>query len=93
MSFTNMLLGGGWGLGEWPDHIEVVHDNCRRESRTYVPERTCRMVLDEEMTRLLEYDEVFRYTACGEEVVRKTGTTIRFCPMCRARVTDWVVPG
>lgn len=37
MSFTNMLLGGGWGLGEWPDHIEVVHDACRRESRTYVP--------------------------------------------------------
>lgn len=56
-------------------------------------ERTCRMVLDEDATSLLEYDEVFRCTACGEEVVRKTGTTIRFCPMCRARVTDWVVPG
>ena len=57
------------------------------------PERTCRMVLDEDVTSLLEYDEVFRCTSCGEEVVRKTGTTIRFCPMCRARVTDWVVPG
>lgn len=57
------------------------------------PERTCRMLLDEDATSLLEYDEVFRCTACGEEVVRKTGTTIRFCPMCRARATDWVVPG
>ena len=56
-------------------------------------ERTCRMVLDEDATSSLEYDEVFRCTVCGEEVVRKTGTTIRFCPMCRARVTDWVVPG
>lgn len=57
------------------------------------PERTCRMLLDEDATSLLEYDEVFRCTACGEEVVRKTGTTVRFCPMCGARVTDWVVPG
>ena len=88
MSFTNMLLSGGWGLGEWPDHIEVVHDNFRRESRIYVPERTCRMVLDEEMTRLLEYDDAFTCTACGERVTHRSSERMRFCPNCGARVVQ-----
>ncbi len=70
------------------------NDSVRRLADLIEPEeRTCRMVLDEDATSLLEYDDVFRCTACGEEVVRKTGTTVRFCPMCGARVTDWVVPG
>lgn len=51
-------------------------------------ERRCRMVLDEDATSLLEYDDVLMCTACGEEVVRKTGTTVRFCPNCGAKVTE-----
>ena len=76
-----------WDFHEFSDVADRLAELIEPE------ERTCRMVLDEDATSLLEYDEVFRCTACDEEVVRKTGTTIRFCPMCRARVTDWVVPG
>ena len=76
-----------WDFHEFSDVADRLADLIEPE------ERTCHMVLDEDATSSLEYDEVFRCTACGEEVVRKTGTTIRFCPMCRARVTDWVVPG
>lgn len=92
MSFTNMLLGGGWGLGEWPDHIEVVHDACRRESRTYVPERTCRNIAKKTDR---EFGNPFVCSECGADPHDAESYYCgfssgeydwRFCPNCGARV-------
>ena len=92
MSFTNMLLGGGWGLGEWPDHIEVVHDACRRESRTYVPERTCRNIANKSDR---EFGNPFVCSECGADPHDAESYYCgfssgeydwRFCPNCGAKV-------
>lgn len=82
MSFTNMPLGGGWGLGEWPDHIEVVHDACRCESRTYVPERTCHIYDTDH-----GFEDSIRCDAC-QMTFRRPWQPFKFCPNCGAKVVD-----
>lgn len=82
MSFTNMPRGGGWGIGEWPDHIEVVHDACRCESRTYVPERTCRIYGTDH-----EFEDSIRCDAC-QMTFRRPWQPFKFCPNCGAKVVD-----
>ena len=42
MSWTNLSLGYNWSAGEWPEYVEVDHDDGRGSGpRRYVPERTC----------------------------------------------------
>ena len=72
-----MLFGGGWGIGEWPDHIEVVHDACRCESRTYVPERTCHVE---------HIDDDSFHLSCGHEAAGCVWPS--FCPCCGAKVVE-----
>lgn len=85
MSFTNMLRGGGWGLGEWPDYIEVVHDACRGESRIYVPERTC---------RIYDTDHGFEDSICCDAcqmTFRRPWQPFKFCPNCGAKVENMII--
>ena len=45
MSFTNLVLGGNWGPGEWPEFVEVSHGSGEVAVR-YVPEDNFRRAGD-----------------------------------------------
>lgn len=77
MSWTNLSLGHNWPTGEWPEYVEVDHDDGRGDGpRRYVPERTCRIVEDE------EGDSVC--SECGADYLCMTDAS--YCPDCGARV-------
>ena len=61
MPFTNLTLGDNWPKGEWPEHVDVMHEGIG-DSLKYVPERICHKKL---MTE--EHDiEYFGCSWCGE---------------------------
>lgn len=42
MSHTNLVLGGNWGKGEWPEFVDVGHEGSS-DGRRYLPQRTPRV--------------------------------------------------
>lgn len=82
MSFTNMVLGGNWGGGDWPERIDVSHE-VGAASRAYVPERTCRDIGGTDGTNAEHYD--FGCSACGYCCDLPEPD---YCPGCGARVVE-----
>lgn len=84
MSFTNMLLSGGWERSEWPDYIEVAHDVDCCDMRTYVPERTCQ-VLDGTVSMKVEDGKTYfgKALSCGHLAF---GCIPNYCSECGAKV-------
>ena len=84
MSFTNLSLGHNWPAGEWPEYVEVDHDDGRGAGpRRYVPERTCRMRFDDREHR-------YRCSRCGCLSETYRGTDGKWyapehCTACGAR--------
>ena len=76
MSWTNLSLGHNWPADEWPEYVEVDHDDGRggRPVR-YVPERTCHYVGDEISGGCSEC-RGWLDPACS------------YCPSCGARVVE-----
>ena len=86
MSWTNLSLGHNWPADEWPEYIEVDHDDgCGAGPRRYVPERTCRMTFDDVSSSL--YSGPMRpWAKCGACVPREFSGPYNYCPCCGARV-------
>ena len=95
MSYTNLLLGGNWPRGEWPDHVEVGHEG-EACCKAYVPERTCRMVdchthdtcvVNRELSNGNIVSMEFGYKQCSEcGAYVFDCPTVRYCPSCGAKV-------
>ena len=82
MSFTNLSLGHNWEADEWPEHVEVDHDDGRGDGpRRYVPERTCRKVPG----RMKYGRRVPKCSECGQSLGDERWS---YCPHCGARVVD-----
>ena len=83
MSWTNLSLGHNWPSGEWPEYVEVDHDDGRGDGpRRYVPERTCRMGATT--------DDEYRCGECGHLSWETYGTDKewhppKYCAHCGAR--------
>ena len=89
MSHTNLVLGGNWEKGEWPEFVDVGHEgSC--DGKRYLPHRTCHDV---------SYgDEEFRCSECGMPVevecdgfvllIGGKTDNLRFCPNCGAMVVS-----
>lgn len=94
MSWTNLSLGHNWPAGEWPEYVEVDHDDGRggRPVR-YVSERTCRVV-----TMDMAGEPPYRdgdwilnelsdgCSECGYPFDTPNRGTPSYCPNCGARV-------
>lgn len=82
MPFTNLTLGDNWPRGEWPEHVDVMHEGAG-DSLRYVPERTCTM------DYCCEYDAECvadgKCSVCGEWQYHGV---VDYCPHCGARVVD-----
>lgn len=79
MSHTNLLLGGNWDAGEWPEWVDVGHEGAR-DSRRYVPERTCSWVRDEDCGAWA--------TSCGDMLTWEPYGTPWWCPSCGGKVDE-----
>lgn len=86
MSNTHISLQR-WERGEWPEYITVSHEGMREPERRYVPERTCRLVYDDDLSAF--YDErTFVCDDCGVYVSEPRHSPYRYCPRCGARVVE-----
>lgn len=74
---TSLVLGGSWGRNERPAHIDVWHE-ASVETLRYVPERTCRVVENE--------DGDPSCSECGAHYLCMLDAS--YCPDCGARVVS-----
>lgn len=84
MSFTSLSLGHNWPADEWPEYVEVDHDDGRGGGPVrYVPERTCR---DERKKR----PDSFLCSKCGWFWIDFDGDELGFsyCPNCGRKVVE-----
>ena len=72
--YTNLPLGGNWS-GEWPAYVLVHHEGAVDDVR-YVPERTCRVVENE--------DGDPSCSECGAHYLCMLDAS--YCPSCGARI-------
>ena len=81
MSFTNLSLGHNWEADEWPEHVEVDHDDGRGDGpRRYVPERTCHV----ERVSTPYHAGPPRCSAC----MMPLEPLVNYCPYCGARLGE-----
>lgn len=93
MSHTNLVLGGNWGKGEWPEFVDVGHEGSS-DGRRYLPQRTCHV------EHVCSKDEIWPHTACSEcggrlryyDTVNEYGEDsyelCPYCPNCGAEVVE-----
>lgn len=87
MTHTNLVLGSNWPSSEWPDYVDVEHDDGRdRGAVRYAPERTCAMVYDPGWSDDELYPtEAYSCSECGH--IDLDGKP-RYCRYCGARVEE-----
>lgn len=93
MSHTNLVLGGNWERGEWPEFVDVGHEgSC--DGKRYLPQRTCHI------EHVRSKDERWPHAACSEcgcrlsyydtvdEYGEDSSEFCPYCPGCGARVVE-----
>lgn len=77
MSHTNLVLGGNWEKGEWPEFVDVGHEGSS-DGRRYLPQRTCQMEQSSGYFRT----EVMTWfcSECGSPIYNDVEPS--FCPYC-----------
>ena len=77
----------------WPKVLIMRHRTGLEpdETKRYVPEKTCHMVLMEDI-RGHAYQDTYECDRCGEQVIRETymwkSEPPNFCPKCGSRVKE-----
>lgn len=70
MKHTNLVLGGNWHADEWPDYVEVEHDDGRdRGAVRYVPQ----LVLCADCSHCKPTTDGRRYCALWSHIVPDDG--------------------
>ena len=84
MTHTSLVLGGDWPADEWPDYVEVEHDDGRdRWAVRYAPERTCTLL----RKGLHGCNRNFECSACGKLIINDINESLpKYCKHCGARV-------
>lgn len=88
MPHTNLVLGGNWLRGEWPESVDVMHEGAVAGLK-YVPERICKMQRTFSEPVLMEHVQEYECSECGgltNAQVLNERDEPRYCMMCGARV-------
>lgn len=96
MTHTSLVLGGNWPADEWPDYVEVEHDDGRdRGAVRYAPERTCRMEYQTGTNNPKRgWFECSECGGLGDSVdagwngEKRRKDTPAYCPNCGAKVVE-----
>lgn len=91
MVHTNLVLGDNWLRGEWPEHVDVMHEGAG-DSLRYVPERTCTFDIKDNMT---ESEGIgWTWVECSnchsqhDYDCYPSPNSWKFCPECGAKVKE-----
>ena len=88
MAHTNLVLGTNWSKDEWPDSVDVMHEDAR-DSRRYVPKKTTRLVWS-------KHRECWKCESCGNDFGDKYFSKYcipcgwNYCSNCGAKITEVV---